>query len=196
MTDLNDLNVLNDLKEKLSLKKELISFKEKEISSKEEELTFLKQELNTLENQKLLLSLKIQSELIDQIKKQKGYTNKMVKIPVLVTGNDHDDGYCSGNDGYELEEELSYLIMSTDYLIEINSENYNYDNLNDLSFDDEGEYKGKNNFFLNSKGCSSRGSGYCYCSTNYEGKGSIIWLKNEKLVNDIIYPTLKHIYKE
>jgi len=185
-------NELENELEELLISKNSIDSKINEIQSKLKKISNEQQKIIMKQHEEMINNLKISSGYTN---KSSGYTNKMIKIPVLVSGTDHDTGYCSGNDGDELEEEESYLIMSTDYLIEIDSKNYNYTNLADNLFDNEGIYKGQNLFYMRIKQCSSSGSGYCYCYTSYEGKGEISWLKNEPLICEIKYPELKHVYK-
>jgi tellurite resistance protein len=55
---------------------------------------------------------RIEDEIkLEDIKKSFNYTNKMIKIAVVISGTDHESGYCSTTDGYELEEQESFLMM-------------------------------------------------------------------------------------
>lgn len=166
----------------------------------------LEDQLNTLKKNEKEIEIKI-SKLKNKISKIKnelktnnykneiGYTNKMIEIPVTISGTDHETEYCSGEEEYELEEEQGTIIVSTDHLVKSMPHKYSYDHFVDSMFDENGIYIKKFKFDLFVGGCSS-GIGDCMCGINYYSDGPIKWLKNEEICNEYKYPeNLKHKYK-
>jgi hypothetical protein len=169
-----------------------------DLESKIKELTLLRDKIkDQMENDAMMKRIKEENERMINIIKEFGPI-KVLEVPVVITGTDHDDGYCSGNDGEELEEEKGIIIVSLHYLVDYKK--YNYSDFTDDKFDDDGLWKGTHLFSWCVKQCSSTGSGYCSCCMYYVQSGKVKWLKDydyNKLKFDIVFPTnLKHVYKK
>jgi hypothetical protein len=129
--------------------------------------------------------------------------DKALNIPVVISGNDHDNGYCSGNDGEELEEEVGFVIAGTHALVSMRLGTY--EDFADDKFDVDGVWTGDaSDLHWRLKQCSSlSGSGYCGCYLNYDACGKVRWLKgydiDELNKNNcgVLFPSgLKHVYKK